>query len=628
MTQAAIQPVDNRASPPARPDEKPVIVDVWSRTAPKYRRRAVLMLSLSAVLFGGLCCFTYWLRTGDVLPWRSDDYADIMFRSFRPSGAGQVTLSDFLSAPISVKDVPIHGVIMGLLFATLSSIPILVAILYRFPSSILFALMVVFLAAMPWLGITVLGGCVLASLPKLRFNFRYASALLGLMPVGLYFIMASWEPSGTKSKPVENQALLYAPWVLALLSSCVICAVTLAMAKLINYRPGGISPSMGVLFAIPVILFHARVGRDELEYRILERDVGLGTRSHFRPIDVGAMADREAMRQWSGSRDISFEDLKSPALARLRESFILDMENDRARAAADCDAFMEQFRRSKYIPNVLFLKGQALDRRVNRVKLVGQNILEFRADAPSLASQRIWQTLEEQFPRHELAAMALYKLGWLRARQERFDDAAALLSEMIDRFDLSRATTRPARLMAMDRASMFQRPTTGQSLGLETDNLVRQARRLSEMIVACRADLPRAEQEVFVHPAPGLKVHPLALLLSLDDTHPDFEANLSGIVKHFPESQAARYAEIRLVLMEPAISRRISRLRTLAETLSGRPAGAEAMFYLADVLQEDSVMDEARSIYGELIKAYPDSYWSASAKERLASLALAERATG
>src|ERR1043166_1516280 len=127
-------------------EEKPQIIDVWSRTAPKYRRRAVLMLSVSALLFGGLCCFTYWLRTGDVFPWASDDYSDIMLRSFRPAGAGQVTLSDFLSTPISVKDVPIHGVIMGLLFATLSSIPILVAILYRFPSSIFFALMVVFLA--------------------------------------------------------------------------------------------------------------------------------------------------------------------------------------------------------------------------------------------------------------------------------------------------------------------------------------------------------------------------------------------------------------------------------------------------------------------------------------------------
>ncbi|HUN81160.1 MAG TPA: tetratricopeptide repeat protein [Phycisphaerae bacterium] len=613
---------------PSLPEEKPPIIDVWSRTAPKYRRRAAIMLTLAAVLFGGLCCFTYWLRTGDILPWASDDYSDIMLRSFRPAGAGQVTLTDFLSAPISVRDVPVHGVIMGLLFATLSSIPILVAILYRFPSSILFALMVVFLAAMPWLGLTVLGGCVLASMRRLRFNFRYASALLGLIPVGLYFVMASWEPAGTRAKPVEGQALLYAPWVLALLSSCVICALTLAMAKLINYRPGGISPIMGVLFAIPVILFHLRVGRDELEYRILERDVGLGSGSHFRSIDVGALADREALRQWGGSRDGSFEEIKGPVMSRLRESLILDMENDRSRAVDDCDAFMERFSHSKYIPNVLYLKGQAMDRRVNRVKLMSQYTLEFRADEPSLGSQTIWQTIQEKFPGHELTAMALYKLGWMRARQERFDESAALLNEMIDKFDVSRTTTRPARMMAMDRASMFQRPSTAQSLGLEIDTLVRQARRLSEMVAACRGDAAKPASDVFVYAPRGEMVHPLSILLSLDETHPDFEANLAGLVRHFPDSQTARYAEIRLVLMEPAISRRISRLRILAETLSGRPAGAEAMFDLADVLQEDSVMDEARGIYGELIKAYPDSYWSTAAKDRLASLALAERATG
>ncbi|MCC7314768.1 MAG: hypothetical protein IT419_08080, partial [Planctomycetes bacterium] len=259
----------------SQPQEAPThFVDVWSRTAPKYRRRAVLMLCLLALLFAGLCCFMFWLRTGAYAPWLYSGYAELMYRSFNPSGQEQVTLSQFLLFPISVDAVPIHSVIVGLLFASTCSIPILVAILYRLPFSILFAAMVIFLAAMPWLGLTVLFGCVLASLPRFRFSFRFASALLGLVPVGIYFVSASWEPAGSSGVPIENKALMYAPWVLAILTSCVICALALAIARLIDYRPGGVPPVLAVVFAVPVVLFHTQVGRDELEFRILEHDLG------------------------------------------------------------------------------------------------------------------------------------------------------------------------------------------------------------------------------------------------------------------------------------------------------------------------------------------------------------------
>jgi len=145
------------------------IVDCWSRTSPKYVRRAIVMLLLLAVLFAGLCNFTFWLRTGHYWAMTFPGYDALLRRSFNPAGTNQVTLSQFLSSPINVQVVPIHSVIVGLLFACLCSIPILVAILYRFVSSIAFAAMVVFLAAMPWLGLTVLLGCALASVRPCGF---------------------------------------------------------------------------------------------------------------------------------------------------------------------------------------------------------------------------------------------------------------------------------------------------------------------------------------------------------------------------------------------------------------------------------------------------------------------------
>ncbi len=113
----------------ATPNDETQIVDVWSRTARRYRIRAALMLLLLSVLFAGLCCFTFWLRTGDAMPWTNPIYQETLSKSFTPWATDQITLSDFLTRPIPVQEVPVHALIMGLQFASLCSIPILVAIL-------------------------------------------------------------------------------------------------------------------------------------------------------------------------------------------------------------------------------------------------------------------------------------------------------------------------------------------------------------------------------------------------------------------------------------------------------------------------------------------------------------------
>lgn len=601
------------------------IVDVWSRTAPKYRFRAALMLLLLALLFAGLCCFTFWLRTGAYVPWEYPGYADLMHRSFNPSGTEQITLSQFLSTPIDVEIVPIHSVIVGLLFASICSVPILVAILYRFPSSIIFSAMVCFLAAMPWLGLTVLGGCALASFPRFRFSFRFASALMGLIPVGIYFISASWEPAG-RAQPIQNRALMYAPWVLAILSSCVICAVALAFAKLINYRPGGVSPVLAMVFAIPLYLFHAQVGRDELEFRLLEQEIGPKSTTIFASLDVAAQAHREATRIWSSTSGLAYDTIYRQLLEDAETEALVRVENDRAVAVSRCDSFLEHFPASRYAAAVLFLKAQALDQRAHRTSLLHDHRIEYHNDIPSRGSRTTWQTIRESFADSPLAAVALYKLAYLDARAGRIDEAIGLLSALIERFDAVGTTTRPATPPST-RQSVFQKADPIAGLGVNVKVVVMQARRLHEMLATCRMDTPLPYNEIFVIPSgdPNAQRHPAQLLLSLDDTDPHYRANLAGIVSHFKGACTADYARIRLELIQPAISLRILRFRELATTLAGRPAEAEAMFRLGEVLQEDSLTAEARSILTELTARFPESCWSDEAKERLSSLSMIER---
>jgi outer membrane protein assembly factor BamD (BamD/ComL family) len=582
------------------------------------------MLLLLALLFAGLCCFTFWLRTGVYWPWQSEGYWDLMARSFRPMGSQQVTLNNFLSAPISVKDVPIHGVIMGVLFATLCSMPLLVAILYRFPSSIIFSVMVVFLASMPWLGITVLIGCALTAMRPFRFSFRYASALLGLIPVGIYFVSASWEPAGSQMKLVQQRALLYAPWVMALLGSCVICAVALAITKLIGYRPVGIPPVLAMLFAIPVFLFHTQVGQDELEYRVLEQEVGSGSPLLFRSVDVGAEAAQAATRYWSETHSGSYDEIYKTMLEDAVADTLLQQEIDRARAVARCEAFIERFPDSRYIPNVLFLKGRAHDQRIQQIKLLRDLRAEYTGGTPSRASRRTWETLETRFPQSSFTAVALYKLAVLRACDGDLGPAIESLARLLDQFDVAQAASQPAAAPAEPRTLVFRKAPGAAQLGVDLSVVTMQARRLKEILIACRADQTRPYAELFGPQPTGTsdEVHPVQLLLGLDDTDPHYKSNLEGIARSFPRSETAGYVEIRLSLLEPAVSRRIRRFHSAADALAGRPSGAEALFRLADARQEDSILDEAKTALELLVKNYPESCWAVEAKERLSSLSM------
>ncbi len=613
-------------SKPVLAEEAAPIIDVWSRTSPKYRRRAVLMLLILAALFAGLCCFTFWLRTGVYWPWQSEKYAEVLVKSFRPAGTEQITLSDFLTKPISVKEVPVHGLIMGLLLASLSCMPLLVAILYRFPFSIPFAIMVMFLAAMPWLGITVLAGCLLTTLKPFRFSFRYASALVGLIPIAIYFVSASWQPAGAETRLVQHKALLYAPWVLAVLGSCIIAAVALGIARLINYRPGGTPPLLAVLFALPVILFYTQVGSDELEYRLLEEDLGPGRSSLFGPASRwnAACAAIAAGSPEDGGSPLA--ERKSPISSGLAD--LLRQEADaRSQAIARCDDFILRCPKSRHVPNVLFLKGQVQDRRVLEGRL-SEGVLEYRNDLPCWASRVTWQTLVERFPEENLTALALHKLAILHVREGRIPAAIQLLEQLVERFDLSPAASPGADAEGVGNDSLFQKVRASTRLGVDPVVLVRQAYRLKEMLEACLADPTLPYEDLFVVASlrGSERLHPMQLLAWLDDGDSRYAEHLAAIIAHFPNTRSADYIRLRLIMLEPAREVRIRRLEAAAESLTARPARAEALFRLASAyLESEQSQDRARATMEALVKDYGEtSCWAREARRALSSLPMLE----
>ena len=256
------------------------IVDVWSRTEPKYRRRAFLLLGVNLGLFCGLCAFSHWLHVGRLIDFSWESYV----APARLSGEGTQNLNDFVLFPISVVQVPMHAVVLGLLFAAIVAVPMIITMLYRLGAALPFVAAVLVFGHLPWMALTLLTSCVLIRVSPFRYSFRFGSALLGMLPVLAYMYLA------TRGTPDEmfyasptQKSLMAAPWVLAILAACAMIAAALLVSRAVNYRPGAVAPMVACMFLVPVAVFHAQVGADELQYRVLEREFGPRAR-RFEPV--------------------------------------------------------------------------------------------------------------------------------------------------------------------------------------------------------------------------------------------------------------------------------------------------------------------------------------------------------
>lgn len=601
------------AEPPPAPPEAPII-DVWSRTAPKYRVRAVVLLSLSAVLFGCFACFAFWLREGVFWAPGLDDYWMRWWAAFDPMAEQQVTLTDMLLRPIHVRQVPLMVVIIGLVHATLISIPILVAILYRLPCALPFVAMVAFLAVMPWLAANLVLATAIAS--NRRITFRFASAMIALVPVVIYFALAT-QDSSRSIQPLSpaEQVMVYAPWALALVASALLMGAVLALARVVNYRPGAIPPMLVLMFIIPVVLFETQVGRDELYYRLLE--------SAYSPRVEGVFPQRtprevlSAILEGRGERSGDLPEEVEPAdlwLAapgiqqRLEEQYnetLAEFLTVRERIVRACRWFVQQYPSSRYVPNALYLQASALDARLDRAAFLREGRTRYYRDFPAAVSRAVWTRLLTGAPRSLPAGVARLRLALLRAREGDVPGALALLDELIES-----PPQPPPPDGERDRGwrALFHRQPRAATLGLSPAVMVAEARRLRELLASNR-DGPETYGDA-----------PLIEWLRCDPHHPRYTENLRALRERYPDSRIVDNIEVELALASDWTILRVGQLAACVERYPDGDAAPRALFALGQIYQEGRQLATAAAKYRAVIERYPDSVWADEARERLEQL--------
>ncbi|MBK9127520.1 MAG: hypothetical protein IPM13_06935 [Phycisphaerales bacterium] len=616
MTQLATPtPLSGGAAALDAPVERP---DVWAWTGAKYRVRAVLLLVLNFTLYCGLCVFTHWLHVGQAFDFSFESYAE----PFRFWGPNTLNLYDFILYPISVEQTPMHGVVIGLLIATVVAIPIAVAILYRFPCSLPFTLAVFVLGHLPWLAVTLTSSCILASVRPFRLRFRYGAALVGLLPVLLYLFLATRGASDLLSASIspERKLLLAGPWILAILGACTMLAIILLIAQSLNCRPGSVAPVMGVMFALPVTLFHAYVGFDELAYRAIEIEYGPRAR-RFEPVQdatdaiftyfrerMDRGADRGARRAVLLALWSERPEQQAAVKHRVTNYLRVQLLRDRQAAYDACKQFLETHLASRFIPNVLYIQARVLDTRLDELRFQGEDAKrELYTDFPHVQSEPIWSTLLTRYPQSPLAVAARLRLAQHRLRQGDVGGALTVLN-----MELPPEAQR--RLPARGPRPLLVTVSPESTLEIEPDAFIFESERLRELILANGGlDAPERDREA------------LQALASLDPHRAGYRDQLARLAAAYADRPLHDNIVVRWASHAEDRRLRAELLAACLERFDGGDAYAEALFQLADLDVQRAGGDAALREAGiarlnELVSRFGETCWGRLAAERLTML--------
>jgi hypothetical protein len=590
--------------------------DVWEWVGPKYRIRSIILLLVNAALFAGLGCFAYWLRSGEFSPFFVDGYWKAWWTAFDPTHDQQLTLIDYLLYPIPVDEVRFMMVIMGLVLASLTAIPILVSMLYRFPFSLIFTLIICFVAILPWLALVVTFSCWLARWKPLRFSFRYATALIALIPVAGYYTMATRGSTALAGLSPMEGAKLYLPWVLALIAACIVMAIVLLIARWVNHRPGAIAPLLLVMFAMPVVLFEGKVGRSELYYRLLRAKYGPYSTTHFVDQDATELIVREAERRLAQVGNLN----ATPTVIMEQVKLAMPSQIDQALLAAQneailaCSAFRDRNPESRYVPNTFYIEGRASDMRFDRKAFTEKRHISFYHDFPRDVSKETWRKLCEEYSDSPLATIAGYRLAILETRGGDVGTATKVLDHVITQGPkLARAATPPSE-SARWTDLLFREPPPDW-LDVEPRTWVQEAHKLQELLKENR-DHHQNDKA-------------LQRLFSLDPRGATYRKELGKLLKDIRAGKLATRLQDNVQLLltlestKESQSLRIDRLKAVIEEFSRfdkSDALPQALYELGLAYQVDNRPDEASEVYAQVVSEFSGSAWASEAQGQLAAM--------
>jgi hypothetical protein len=208
------------------------------------------LLALAA--FGTTCLFWSKIVTGGFWSFDSQAVTDL----------STWLLSESITSGVGIFEYPWQIFVLGLLMGVMAIAPVLISQLMSFRYSVLFILLVLFVANLPALAICLLISCVAAACRPLRFRSRFIAIALCAVPQLVYW---GWF-GGARGVEAIEWGVSFAPWICGWLDSLIIAGLVLGIGHFTRYRPGLTWVFTTLTLVIAVIVFETAIGFDELDY--------------------------------------------------------------------------------------------------------------------------------------------------------------------------------------------------------------------------------------------------------------------------------------------------------------------------------------------------------------------------
>jgi tetratricopeptide (TPR) repeat protein len=296
-----------------------------------------------------------------------------------------------------------------------------------------------------------------------------------------------------------------------------------------------------------------------------------------------------------------------------------DFTEEQQAAVNDCDEFLSDYPHSRYAPNVLYLKGRALDMRVDRAYFRKTAILRHYLDFPSEASLSTWEQLLKRQD-SPLWLVAAHRVALLDGRRGEIDKAVAVLESLLGW--RARTQTQPDGGPGVgSAASFFSKRPASRALDVDPAAVLLAAQKLY-LLISNNRD-------------PQQNDLPLVTLLRFDPRHPMYRVNLQQMLDDIPSKYPLTPLCDNLKTMIAADrsnppGRRIELLRACVEWDSHAPVGDAlpmAKLELGVAYKDAGRLEEARATLESLCKDHSESPWAVDARQQLAAMGVGRNGT-
>jgi hypothetical protein len=564
---------------------------------------------------------------------------------------GPFYLEKFVLTPLSIFEYPAQIFVLGLLVGIFIAVPILISQLMSFKYSILFVLILSFIAGLPGFAICVLIGAFAAVLRPLRFRSRYIAVVLCTSPVFIYFGFFG----GAKNTDSIRWAMSYAPWFYGLFNALAIAAVVLVIGHFTRYRPGLIWSTAACFLAAAIIVFQSTIGLAELDYQLyiaknnpetiqefqdhsitdaLDRTVtSRESRSYFQPpfypvetIALRAVLKKEIQNRLMRDRwpewfnvppELRYQEKKQQLLEQY-DNFI-NPPKQWWKPAFVHRAFLKSKVRIKRMSIALYYKAMLSELSPELNILVEKETLHFYNDYPHNENLPVWHKLFFEYPHSIESVEASWRRAVHLAGMEQFSSARQLIDQALAMIKNESAGITGASTDETEK--IFRKPQATVITEFELKKIERKLEYLRNLISS--ENLGSDDKSRYL----------LARFILLNPHDPSFRPQLDNLLAQAGEkSPIADNILLSQIMLTPDSVLREQRLGQLAKNYAGTDGGIQAKFEQACLklaiwkehglsdAEKEKYLTEARNDLKDFLKNHPDSVFAEQAREKLSTM--------